>query len=155
LKIYKLGLICLSTLLFNTSVKAENDFTAGIGVGNLYGGIGINIGLQSSTDLKYVAVGCVSYSSKNGETCGLGIGYMTTSFFDDQAKKHAANFYVGIVGTERDYYEDKALYGAGLGYSYFFSGIDKSGFNIGFTLTGAKVDDGMDIGSLFQLGYQF
>jgi hypothetical protein len=28
-------------------------------------------------------------------------------------------------------------------------------FNIGFTLTGAKVDDGMDIGSMFQLGYQF
>ena len=151
----KLAIFCLSTLLFNTSVSAENDFTAGIGIGSLYGGVGLNVGLQSTTDFKYVSAGCVSYSSMNGETCGFGIGYMTTGLFDYQSKKHASNFYIGIVGTERGYYEDKALYGAGLGYSYFFNGIDKSGANIGFTLIGAKANGDLEIGGMLQLGYQF
>ena len=155
MKIKKLAIFCLSTLLFNTSVTAEDNFTAGIGLGSLYGGIGINLGLQSSTDFKYISAGCVSFSSLYGETCGFGIGYMTTALFDYQSNKHASNFYVGIVGTKRAHYYEKALYGVGLGYSYFFSGIDKSGANIGFSLTGAKVNDDLELGSMLQLGYQF
>jgi hypothetical protein len=155
LKINKLAIFCLSILFFNTSVLAENNFTAGIGMGSLYAGIGLNFGIQSSTDFKYISSGCVSYSSMNGSTCGFGLGYMTTELVDYQSNKHAANFYIGMVGSERDNFDDKALYGAGIGYSYFFSGINKSGGNIGFTVVSAKKSDGLEIGGMLQIGYQF
>ena len=155
MKTNKLVIFSLSILLFNASALAENKFTAGIGLGSLYAGIGLNVGIQSSTDFKYISSGCVSYSSMNGSTCGFGLGYMTTELFDYQSNKHAANFYIGMVGSERDNFDDKALYGAGIGYSYFFSGINKSGGNIGFTVVGAKKSDGLEIGGMLQIGYQF
>lgn len=150
----KLAVLCISTLFLNASVLAENNFTAGIGLGSLYGGLGINVGLHSETDFKYVSAGCVSVSS-SGESCGFGIGYMTTSLINSDSKKHATNFYAGIVGTQRDYYEDKALYGIGLGYSFFFRGIDKSGGNVGFTILGAEKNDELEMGAMVQFGYQF
>ena len=155
MNINKLGIFFLSTLLFSAPVFAEGKFTAGVGLGSLYGGIGVNVGLQSDTDFKYISGGCVSYSSRYSETCGFGLGYMTTDLFESRSKHHAANFYIGIVGTERTYKKDKGLYGAGLGYSYFFSGIDRSGGNIGFTVLGAELNGDLDLGAMLQLGYQF
>lgn len=159
MKINRPTVFCLTTLFLTTSVSAKDAFTVGLGTGSLYAGLGFNVGLQSNTDFKYLSAGCTSYSTYTGKTCGFGIGYMTTELLKSQSKHHAANFYVGIIGTERNYarryFEDKAIYGAGLGYSYFFSGIDKSGGNIGFTLLGGKRHDDLSLGGMFQLGYQF
>ena len=50
-------------LVISSSTLANDNFTFGIGAGSLYSGLGVNAGIQSKTDLKYISVGCVSYSS--------------------------------------------------------------------------------------------
>ena len=142
-------------LVISSSTLANDNFTVGIGAGSLYSGLGVNAGIQSKTDLKYISVGCVSYSSIYGETCGVGIGWVKTDVFDFQTPKHGASLYVGIVGDEYDNFDRKAIYGAGLGYHYFFNGINNSGVNLGFTILAGNENDGIGMGGMFQLGYQF
>lgn len=142
-------------LVISSSTLANDNFTFGIGAGSLYSGLGVNAGIQSKTDLKYISVGCVSYSSIYGETCGVGIGWVKTDVFDFQTPKHGASLYVGIVGDEYDNFDRKAIYGAGLGYHYFFNGINNSGVNLGFTILAGNENDGIGMGGMFQLGYQF
>ena len=146
---------CLTLLVISSSVLANNKLTFGLGAGSFYSGIGINAGMQSATDIKYISVGCVSYSTIYGETCGAGIGWVSTDIFDFQTPKHGASVYVGVIGSESNNYDRKAVYGGSLGYHYFFSGIADSGFNVGFSVTAGNTDDGMSIGSMFQVGYQF
>lgn len=134
---------------------ATDTFTFGLGAGSLYSGIGLNAGIQSKTDLKYISVGCMSYSSLYGETCGVGAGWVKTDIFDFQTPKHGASLYIGIVGSEYDNFDHEAIYGAGLGYHYFFRGIGNSGANLGFTITGGNEKDGLGMGGMFQVGYQF
>ena len=142
-------------LVISSSTLANDNFTFGIGAGSLYSGLGVNAGIQSKTDLKYISVGCVSYSSIYGETCGVGIGWVKTDVFYFQTPKHGASLYVGIVGDEYDNFDRKAIYGAGLGYHYFFNGINNSGVNLGFTILAGNENDGIGMGGMFQLGYQF
>ncbi len=146
----------LSLALITSSASMANDkLTFGAGIGSLYSGIGINAGIQSKTDLKYVSLGCISYSSSNGETCGAGIGWVTTTLFDSKNTKHGTGMYLGIVGTENHYFDNDPIYGLGLGYHYFLNGINNSGFNLGFTLVAGSTNDGADIGGMLQAGYQF
>lgn len=152
---FALTLLTTLTLSIAPGTSAENNFTFGLGVGSLYSGLGANVGIQTENDLKYLSVGCVSYSSIYGETCGIGAGWVFTDIFDFQTPKHGLGIYVGIVDDEYDDFDREAVYGAGLGYHYFVSGIDKSGFNLGFTATAADEKDGFSIGGLFQIGYQF
>jgi len=126
-----------------------------MGAGSLYSGIGVNAGIQSYTDLKYISAGCVSYSSIYGETCGVGAGWVKTDIFDFQTPKHGASLYIGIVGSEYDNLSHEAIYGVGLGYHYFFKGVGQSGANLGFTITAGNENDGIAMGSMFQVGYQF
>jgi hypothetical protein len=142
-------------LVISSSTLANDNFTFGIGAGSLYSGLGVNAGIQSKTDLKYISVGCVSYSSIYGETCGVGIGWVKTDVFDFQTPKHGASLYIGIVGDEYDNFDRKVIYGAGLGYHYFFNGINNSGVNLGFTMVAGNENDGIGMGGMFQLGYQF
>jgi len=134
---------------------ANDKFTFGAGVGSFNSGIGINAGIQSETDLKYVSLGCVSYSSLNGETCGAGIGWVTTTLFDSNNTKHGTSLYLGIVGSENNYFDNDPIYGLGLGYHYFLNGISNSGLNIGFSLVAGSKNSGTDIGGMLQAGYQF
>jgi hypothetical protein len=85
------------TLIVSTQSLANDTFTFGLGAGSLYSGVGLNAGIQSKTDLKYISAGCVSYSSLYGETCGVGAGWIKTDIFDFQTPKHGASLYVGIV----------------------------------------------------------
>jgi len=142
-------------LVISSSTLANENFTFGIGAGSLYSGLGVNAAIQSKTDLKYISIGCVSYSSIYGETCGAGIGWVKTDIFDFQTPKHGASLYVGIVGDEYDNFDRKAIYGVGLGYHYFFNGINNSGGNLGFTIVAGNENEGIGMGGMFQLGYQF
>ncbi|WP_159818778.1 hypothetical protein [Colwellia sp. 20A7] len=153
-KFTKLFLLPL-TLVISSQTFANDSFTFGLGAGTLYSGLGINVGMQSKTDLKYISAGCVSYSSIYGETCGVGAGWITTDIFDFQTSKHGASFYVGIVGRKYANFDHKAIYGAGLGYHYFFRGLGNSGANIGFTITAGNGRDDIAMGGMLQLGYQF
>ena len=142
-------------LVISSSTLANDNFTFGIGAGSFYSGLGVNAGIQSKTDLKYISVGCVSYSSIYGETCGVGIGWVKTNIFEFQTAKHGASLYVGVVGSEYDNFDHDAIYGTGLGYHYFFNGINESGVNLGFTIVVGNQNDGIGMGGRFQVGYQF
>lgn len=155
MKIITQSLLLLLALISSSRAIANESFTFGVGMGSFYSGVGINAGIQSTTDIKYVSLGCVSYSSINGETCGGGIGWVNTELFDSSNTKHGASIYLGIMGTDTHYFDNDAIYGLGLGYHYFFNGISHSGTNLGFTLLAGNANDGMSIGAMLQIGYQF
>lgn len=143
------------TLVISLQTFANDTFTFGLGAGTLHSGLGVNAGIQSKTDLQYISAGCVSYSSMYGETCGVGAGWVKTDIFDFQTSKHGVSVYIGIVGSEYIDFDHEAVYGAGLGYHYFFRGLGYSGANLGFTATGGNEHDGIGFGCMFQFGYQF
>ncbi|MCL1078852.1 hypothetical protein D5R81_03800 [Parashewanella spongiae] len=151
----KNNIILISALLFASTSSANDKVSFGAGLGSLYAGIGINITKQSNTEMKHLSVGCVSYSNVYGETCGVGVGWIKSDIFESQTVNHGLGLYVGIVGTKTNYGDRKALYGAGIGYHYFFNGIGESGTNLGVTITGGDGQDGIESGALLQIGYQF
>jgi hypothetical protein len=155
LKIITKSLLLPLTFALPSQAIANDTFTFGLGVGSLYSGVGVNAGIQSKTELKYISAGCVSYSSIYGETCGVGAGWVKTDIFDFQTPKHGASLYIGIVDSEYNALDHDAVYGIGLGYHYFFKGIDQSGVNLGFTVTAGNENDGIGMGGMFQIGYQF
>ncbi|KGJ89446.1 hypothetical protein [Thalassotalea sp. ND16A] len=150
-KIYLFSMV----LAISFQATAKESFTFGAGLGTFYSGLGVNVGVQSETELKYLSFGCVSYSSLAGETCGAGMGWVKTDLFNSTNTKHGTSIYLGIVASEDNHFDDDAVYGVGLGYHYFFNGISHSGTNLGFTITAGNDDDGLDIGGIIQLGYQF
>lgn len=151
--IYKSSLFSI-ILALSPQTLADNNYTVGLGVGTIYGGLGMNAGVQSDVDIKYISAGIMQLDSDN-TTYGFGLGWITTDLFDFQSKNHGINLYLGAIGTENASDDYAPIYGGGLGYSYFFSGIDQSGFNIGFTLLAGKANDGSETGAFFQAGYQF
>jgi len=155
LKIITKSLLLPLTLALSSQAIANNTFTFGLGAGSLYSGVGVNVGVQSKTEFKYISAGCVSYSSIYGETCGVGAGWIKTDIFDFQTPKHGASLYIGIVGSEYDNFDRDAIYGVGLGYHYFFKGIDQSGVNLGFTIVAGNEYDDIGMGGMLQIGYQF
>lgn len=155
MKIIKTSILLPLILAFSSQTFANDDVTFGLGLGSLYSGIGLNAGLKSETDLRLFSAGCVSYSSLYGKTCGVGASWIKTDIFEFQTPNHGASIYIGIVGDEYDNNDRKAVYGAGLGYHYFFNGINNSGVNLGFTLIAGNENDGIGMASLFQIGYQF
>ncbi len=155
MKIITKSLLLPLTIALSSQAIANNTFTFGLGAGSLYSGIGVNIGVQSKTEFKYISAGCVSYSSIYGETCGVGAGWIKTDIFDFQTPKHGASLYIGIVGSEYDNFDRDAIYGVGLGYHYFFKGIDQSGVNLGFTIVAGNENDDIGMGGMLQIGYQF
>lgn len=132
-----------------------DDLTFGLGIGSFYSGLGVNVGVQSETDLKYMSLGCVRFSSLDS-TCGMGLGWIQTGLFGLQSLKHGLSLYAGIIGSElNNNYDYSSVYGAGLGYHYFFNGINDSGSNLGFTLVVGSDNPSEQIGGMFQFGYQF
>lgn len=155
MKIIKPIACLLFPLAFSANSSAEN-FSFGVGVGSLYSGLGVNVATRSDTDLKYLSAGCVSYSDRDGATCGVGAGWIKTDLFNSQSTKHGLGAYLGVVGRERvAFNKDEALYGAGLGYHYFFNGIAKPGTNLGVTFVAGDAESGFDSSLMVQLGYQF
>jgi hypothetical protein len=92
--------------------------------------------------LNNMSAGCVSYSSPFGKTCGLGASWVKTGVFDFQTPKYGISLYVGVVGSEYDYFDRKAFYDVELGYHYFFNGINNLGLNLGYTIVAGNENDG-------------
>ena len=71
------------SLAFSTYSSADDEiFTVGVGVGTSYSGLGMNLGLLSETDMKYVSGGCLSYGTVTGFSCGFGVGWIKTDVLD-------------------------------------------------------------------------
>ncbi len=149
--------ITLILLSLTCAMKAEanEQHSFGVGLGSSYSGLGINIAQLSDDDMKYISAGCVSSSSKNGSTCGLGIGWIVTDLFDNNNNKHGLGAYAGIIGTEINLDDNQPLYGLGFGYHYFLNGINKPGTNLGFSFLTGNSDNGQENVLMFQIGYQF
>lgn len=146
----------LITSLFASSFNATANqrFSFGAGMGSLYSGLGINAGLRTNHDFKYISVGCVAYSERYGKICGAGAGWISTNWLDPKKHKHGVGVYMGIVGSKRvSFYDAEARYGVGVGYHYFFNGIGQSGTNLGVTIM--TDTDQTGVGGMLQLGYQF
>jgi len=144
-------LLLFSGTLFATS----DDISYGIGLGQLYNGVGVNVALQDTTSMKYAAIGCmeVGYGSYEGwdTSCGIAVGYVSTSILSSANNKHGLGISIGAVEDSGD------MSGTiGLGYTYFVNGISDSGLNIGLTPVATFRDsDDNEVGLLLNLGYQF
>lgn len=167
--------LCSGPLL--CSLADAGETTIGLGLGPLYSGLGVNLGLADRSSLKYVAAGCVGGSASSGSdssvsddgsvtttsaddsyttNCGIGVGLVSSTLLpgDRQGLGLAA-------GVSYDTDEDN---GAGGGtewhlsptYNFFFSGIERRGFNLGAG-PGWTFRDGETDGAELRLnvGFQF
>jgi hypothetical protein len=160
-----LSLISLNC--FADENSPNKDYSIGLGLGAMYSGIGTNLSFVSEHDLKYISVGCISYTTYSGATCGFGAGWIRTDLLGANSNKHGFGVYVSLVGHESytsdttttqgvEYYDhDRDIYGAGVSYTYFMNGINKSGttFGVSVHVTNAEFED--RYGGFFQVGYQF
>jgi len=145
----------------------DKNYSIGLGLGAMYSGIGTNFSFVSESDLKYLSAGCVEYSSRNGSSCGFGAGWIKTNLFGVNANKHGFGVYVSLVGNETytsdtttsegvEYYRHESdIYGAGVSYTYFMNGINKSGTTLGVSIHATNADFEDNYGVFFQVGYQF
>jgi hypothetical protein len=148
------SLSVISILLFTHQLKAQDDFSVGLGLGATYSGLGANVSLLSDSDMKYLSAGCLSYRS-SGATCGVGIGWIKTDLFNARSNKHGLGVYLGAVGSQHTYRGSEAVNGLGFGYYYFFNGIANSGTNIGLTLVAGHAQNKTLTSAMLQIGYQF
>jgi len=158
----KAKLICIVVLLFFSSLEAsasDKDISFGLGLGALYGGIGINIGLQRENDFRYIAAGCTEfgYDSVSGwqAACGVGAGWIWADILSKSNNKHGIGFYIGPVGYEGSHRDPEIVYGVGVSYDYFFKGINSSGWNVGVTPAIGRHNGDTEGYLLLQVGYQF
>ena len=157
----------ISLNCFAAESKQDKAYSIGLGVGAMYSGIGTNLSFLSENDLKYISLGCVEHSANNGTICGFGAGWIKTDLFGTNANKHGLGVYVSIVGNEsyasytsttqgEEYYAHNSdTYGAGVSYTYFMNGINKSGTALGISLHATNADFDNSYGVFFQVGYQF
>ena len=150
-----LGLL-LSGVLFAEDVAT----TYGIGLGQLYNGIGVNIASHNTSSMKNFAIGCieVDYSSYSGvnTNCGVSVSYISTSILSNNNNHHGLGISLGIVNDS----DAGVISGTiGIGYTYFFNEISNTGWNFGFTPTFIFPTDtdkkDNEFGLLLNLGYQF
>jgi hypothetical protein len=128
-KILKLWLLCSSLLL-----ATEGTTSYGIGLGQLYNGVGINIASHETSSMKSIAFGCmdIAYGTYSGfnASCGFSIAYVSTRIFEENNNHHGLGVHVGITKDS-----DAFAGSVGVGYSYFFDEIANKGLNIGLTPT--------------------
>lgn len=162
----KISRLLFTTLFFSGSVLAsesEESTSFGLGLGAIYSGVGGNFAFVSDTDMKYVSLGCTSYSSPGGSSCGAGLGWIKTDLFNTDSNKHGVGIYVGKVDEDssarivngRVKFDEEAVYGLGLSYTYFASGINSPGFNFGISVHKTNSDYQSGLGAFWQVGYQF
>ena len=141
--------------------------TFGLGVGALYGGLGLNVGRIDGPRLTYGSLGCIggsrsestitfsdgtSTTERSSETnCGIGAGVLSTAFLPGD--RHGLGLSLGLT-----YDTDGADEVQGHvipTYNYFFGGLASGGFNLGFAPVLTFGDEGADAGLLLNVGYQF
>ncbi len=156
-----MGRITLFTMLFvvagmSAIVQADERLTFGLGIGAPYSGVGVNVGLVSPKDLKFLSLGHVGGSGSGNGAWGGGVGWIRTDLFSSQPGKHGIGLYLGQITTKRSVEPGKddvrGAYGVGLVYSYFLSGMGQPGLVLGLT---PAVAEGGRYALWFQLGYQF
>ncbi len=167
MKTFILLLSVISINCFAAENSKDKRYSIGLGYGAMYSGVGTNLSFISKNDLKYISLGCVEYSSSNGSVCGFGGGWIKTDLFGANSNKHGVGVYVSLVDNESytsytsttegvEYRRHESnVYGAGLSYTYFMSGIDKAGTTFGVAVHATNADHEESWGGFVQIGYQF
>ena len=148
-------------VLFLSSLTQANNLSLGIGLP--YGGA---IGTKYSIDLGdghlYAGLGMMAYSSDAGATPGYVVGY---EYPLDQ--HHVIGLLAGKVSASTYGDEFNDYQGAGLTYSYYFSGFNRKSWILGASYAFGRRDlpddypfdesqyDREDSGAFIILGYQF
>lgn len=156
----KIFILCIGLLLASTDTYAsDKTLSLGMGVGALYSGLGINIGVQGESDFRFISAGCVDlgYTTISGwySSYGVGAGWIWANILSKENNKHGIGFYLGSVYREGSIIDPKTVYGAGISYDYFFKGINNSGWNVGFTPAFGRHNGDTKGYLLLQAGYQF
>ncbi len=127
--------LVLALTLFSNIVEAKksNDFFLDAGVGVEYGGLGTQFHLPFYVKQVevFMSVGLFAASTETGGEVGAGAGM---NYSLDQ--NNSLSLYYGVVNKEKhltDTLEVKTEsdYGLSIGYKYFFSGKNQSGFSLG------------------------
>ena len=136
----------------------------GVGMGQIYNGLGGNVRLTTETEMRYLSLGCTEFSkgdhTKRENVCGVGAGYLKTNilpkylpdFFSD-TDRHAIGASFSIMSNSHTDYADILL---AYGYTYFTEGISKRGWNFGLSPT-FQYSKSLDnkLGIIMDIGYQF
>jgi hypothetical protein len=147
--------ITLTLAFFSNIVEAKktNEFFLDAGVGVEYGGIGTQVHLPFNLKQveAFMSVGLFAASSQSGGEVGAGAGM---NYFLD--KNNSLSLYYGVLNIEKyltDTLEVKTEsdYGVSLGYKYFFSGKNQSGFSLGVSYN-IYADDNYPF---FSIGYRY
>ncbi len=156
------GLIA-GIFLYISPTNASDEISFGLGMGAMYSGLGMNVGLRSENDFRYLSAGAIAlgYSDTEGSIVayGLGGGWIRSDLLPTSNDRHGLGVYLGPVGYRgRRYVGDpiETIYGAGVTYAYFLHGIGRPSTNLGLTLAAGENDQGDTSGYLLlQAGYQY
>ena len=155
----KIYCVIILFLVSTETYASDKNLSFGMGAGALYSGIGLNVGVRSEKDFRFIAAGCVelSYTSVSGwqAACGVGAGWIWTNILSRTSNKHGMGIYLGSIASDGKSLDPKTIYGAGISYNYFLKGIDKSGWNLGVTPAIGRYRGDNRGYLLLQAGYQF
>jgi len=138
------------------SSSAADKTSFGLGAGALYNGLGGNFALIKADDLKYISVGCSEFMSSSLDgthvTCGVGIGWLKSDVLTKKNSKHGLGLNIAL---DYDPFHSKVEPSIRLPYVFFFKGLDRRGWNLGFAPLVRWDADGTDLGVMLEIGYQF
>lgn len=163
---------CCCAGISQATIADPGGVSFGLGMGALYNGLGVNLGVQGADDFTYLSLGCIGFShtesehiasGPNGSTtrtsesdwdgnCGLGAGYIKQGLFG-LSKKHA--FGAALGATYNEEYDRNEGY-VGLSYQYFFNGSNGvKGWHVGLTPVLRFYESSSEGHLMINLGYQF
>ena len=155
-------------LLGSSVAHADNaNVRAALGIGNEYGGLGVQVARTTERDRWSIGAGLAGHSDFYGTAYGAAISYQRADLIgvrELEPNRHALGVFIGPIGTEgvaqvrngrielRDY---KAVMGAGVNYHYYRRGINSPGWSVGFGV-GHGSGEHRDMTNVnIAFGYQF
>lgn len=156
----KIVSLCIVVLLVSTQTyAADSELSFGTGVGLMYSGIGINIGIRGESDFRFISAGCVNFGYITGigwySACGGGAGWIWSNVLSKESDKHGIGLYLGAVSDDGNDIDPGTVYGVGIPYVYFLRGINEGGWNFGLTPSIGRHNGVTKVYLWSQVGYQF
>lgn len=169
-----LSRVLFAAIVYLVSVPSHSDQKSfGLGIGQLYNGLGVNVAYQSDAMLSYVAVGCIGLAYQSGTTsttsagtsrssdeeyssnCGVGLGVLSTRFVFDNGKHGLGLGLASTVNSTDDELDNQVEYHLRFTYNYFLNGVSSRGLNLGIAPLVTFVETGNEPGLLLNIGFQF
>lgn len=170
-----LNRVLFAAIVYLVSSPSHSDQKSfGLGIGQLYNGLGMNVAYQSDAMLSYVALGCIGFayqsntsnsSNSDGTTrssdeeyssnCGVGLGVLSTRFVFDNGKHGLGLGLASTVNSTDDELDNQIEYHLRFTYNYFLNGVANRGLNLGIAPLITFDETGNEPGLLLNIGFQF